>query len=317
MADANYGSVVLLIPGIGANNSTTFNDYSKYYRGITANVDTKISTAQSKFYGSSIAFPGSILRNLVVDNNDELLLLEAATSWTVRFWVRLNTLTSVNGICSTRDNLNGMVINVNTSGQVQVFNVGGEFYTSTATLSATTWHHVEIVRNSGTLYVFVDGAADGTLAWSSNSSETPPQFVVGASKIDGFQPLDGYLNDFEVTVGVARHTSAFTVPTQLCPGITGTAQIGNSEAYQVRSQSIVHPSGTYSPTATPGGSGSYTLYTADVKQTVICHHDDPTGTVTATPEAAVIDPGGVQNFYGINEGANNVGGINSILLSTL
>lgn len=318
MADANYGSVGLLIPGIGENNGTDIYDYSRYGRDTTVQADAKISTAQSKFYGSSIA-PGAS-GYLDVDNHDGLLLLETTSIWTIRCWVYLNSTAARNGICATRSNFNGFVLRVNAGGAIQVFNTGGSTRTTTATLSATTWHHIEIVRNGGTVYMFIDGVLDGSVAWANGNNETTPQFVVGIEDTGGTNPLNGYLSDFEVTIGVARHTSAFTVPTQLCPGITGAAKIGSSEAYQVRSQSVAYPS-THSPAATPAGSGSYTLYTADVKQTLICHHDDPTGTVTATPEAAVVDPGATQNFSGVSGdgggGEPATGNFNAITLSAI
>jgi hypothetical protein len=57
--DPYYGNVSLLLRGNGTNGSTTIIDSSPSPKTVTAFGNAQISTAQSKFGGSSIAFDGT------------------------------------------------------------------------------------------------------------------------------------------------------------------------------------------------------------------------------------------------------------------
>ena len=321
MADANYDDVALLIPGIGENNSTTIIDYSPSYRSITAAYDAKISTAQSKFYGSSLAFDGGNDK-INVPNSDDFWFGSAIT---IEFWIRPAEFSRTQYLLAHKQGTDtGWAITLKSSNQINltVWNTGGgEAITgvpSTALPTLNTWYHVRIVFDNPNTYVFIDGALSNSISSVTGSiSGASANLSIGYDPANFGRVFNGYLNDIRITAGVARSASGFTVPTQFCPSITGVAKIGSTPAQSLRAYSIGSPSGQYLPTATPDGSGDYTLYTADVKQVVVCHHDDPDGTVTTTPEAAVVEAGGTANFYGVSDGANNVGGINSILLSTL
>jgi hypothetical protein len=57
--DPYFSNVSLLLHGDGANGSTTIVDSSPSPKTVTAVGNAQISTAQSKFGGSSLAFDGS------------------------------------------------------------------------------------------------------------------------------------------------------------------------------------------------------------------------------------------------------------------
>jgi hypothetical protein len=93
--------------------------------------------------------------------------------------------------------------------------VAGTAISSTTAISANTWHHVAVVRSSGVVTIYVDGAsrASGTAAGSiSNTASyniaslrtTDPQYN------DTFQ---GYISNFRTTSTAVYSGSTITVPT--------------------------------------------------------------------------------------------------------
>jgi len=89
------------------------------------------------------------------------------------------------------------------------------------TVSTGVWHHVSIVRDSGTLRFFLDGVSVGTASCSHalNSSDT---LYIGARDDSGrIEFLSGYMDELRISKGIARWTSNFIPPTSKYQGETG------------------------------------------------------------------------------------------------
>jgi len=83
--------------------------------------------------------------------------------------------------------------------------------TSSTALTANTWNHVAVTRSGTTMRIFVNGVLTG-----SGTSST--DFLAGGCSI-GILPrstsntrINGYIDDFRVTKGVARYVANFTPP---------------------------------------------------------------------------------------------------------
>jgi hypothetical protein len=90
---------------------------------------------------------------------------------------------------------------------------------SAAAVSQGVWHHVALVRYGNTLTTYVDGVA-GTPADCTGISFGDSGFTVqlgGVNNAPYDAPLNGYIDEFRVTKGVARYTGSFTPPTQAFP----------------------------------------------------------------------------------------------------
>ena len=213
VGDEYYNSCSLLMHFSGSNGSTTFIDNSPTPKTVTPVGNAQISTAQSKFGGSSGYFDGA---------GDYLTLSSDAAfgtgtgNFTIEFWMYPVSVAS------------GYVFDNRTGGAVQsvigYFSAAGSFTftggiittgVTKTSITANSWYHVACVRNSGTVYLFVDGVSAGTdtVAGSANSSNP---FTIG-SKYDGTNGFNGYIDDFRYTKGVARYTSSFTVPSSAFP----------------------------------------------------------------------------------------------------
>ena len=65
--------------------------------------------------------------------------------------------------------------------------------------------------------MFVNGVAEGSSAVTSTVGDFTNTVEVGHSSNFGGLPLDGYLDEFRISMGIARWTSAFTPPTREYP----------------------------------------------------------------------------------------------------
>jgi hypothetical protein len=102
-------------------------------------------------------------------------------------------------------------LGVNSSGQVYLWS-SSFLITSSSTLSANTWHHVALVRNgtgAGSTVLYIDGSSVGSANVSNDFSDTA--YDIGGDTVDS-NHWNGYIQDLRVSVGKARYTSNFTVP---------------------------------------------------------------------------------------------------------
>ena len=72
--------------------------------------------------------------------------------------------------------------------------------------------HYAIVRSSGTVTIYRDGTStvSGSMPGDVDASASP---TIGIKAGTTDYPLNGYLDDFRISKGLARYTSNFTAPT--------------------------------------------------------------------------------------------------------
>ena len=88
--------------------------------------------------------------------------------------------------------------------------------------TAFTWHHMAMVRNSGTWTLYIDGVSTGTSTSSGSydfAATTDWRFGENHS---GSYDWKGYIRDARFVNGTAVYTSAFTPPTEPLTAITNT-----------------------------------------------------------------------------------------------
>lgn len=81
-------------------------------------------------------------------------------------------------------------------------------------LLTDTWHHVALCRDGSNWRLFVDGVIVGTFTNAGALYNASTLIRYGVSQIDGTVewPLDGKLDEWRITKGVARYTSNFSPP---------------------------------------------------------------------------------------------------------
>ena len=211
--DVYFPQTTLLLPFDGSNGATTTSDLSNNNVAVTFVGTSQISTAQSKFGGSSLLFDG---------NSDYLTVNHssfgsfATSTFTIEFWVYYN---SISGRMTHATNYsggsNGIMIDKNSSHVLKINLSGsGVDITGTTTLTTGQWYHIALSGSAGSYKLFLDGVQEGS-TYTGSIPTGSNTWELGAELYSGtvYYPLNGYLDDIRFTSGIARYTSAFTPPT--------------------------------------------------------------------------------------------------------
>ena len=215
IGDPNFSNVSLLLHGDGVNGSTTIIDNSLLANTVTAVGNAQISTAQSKFGGSSISLPDttSFVDALTPGSGYSF----GSGNFTVEFfgyfthpgsqarrWV---VLSGAGGYLVIRQESNNQYSFFFETGGV----IYGPFLGGSVTRNA--WVHIALVRNGSSWVLYVNG----TSTVSRTGSETLPLF--DQAGLGGFagEHGTGFYDEVRITKGVARYTANFTPPTAAFP----------------------------------------------------------------------------------------------------
>jgi hypothetical protein len=179
--------------------------------------NAQISTAQSKFGGSSMLFDGTA-DALAGYNNQTLILSSRNFTW--ECWVYLNSISGTQAILSQRGaQQNELFLGLDTASGGQIFayadGAGSPGRMCSVSMPTGQWVHIALVRVGTTVTLYKNGVG-GTTATSSQNFISQNVFV-GADDSAGSGTLNGYINDVRITNGVARYTSNFTPPTAAFP----------------------------------------------------------------------------------------------------
>ena len=89
--------------------------------------------------------------------------------------------------------------------------------------SADTWAHYAFVKNGGDLTLYVDGKSQGSKA--DTNYYVSQKFFIAKNYLNSEGIRNGYLDDFRITLGLARYLSDFTPPDELPKTQKMTARI--------------------------------------------------------------------------------------------
>jgi hypothetical protein len=231
--DAYYPQVAALLHFDGTNGSTTITDNSKNNLTVTSVNGAAISTAQSKFGGSSVFFDGT---------NDYLTVTNSGMfgsgNWTIEFWVYAPAGQTDKSIIEARNSAagsgttTGFTITMISPTEIRVYS-GSELIKSTVSY-VNQWVNICLVKNGSTTTMYVNGTNSGTTTSLGNMSDT--SFIIGAGyygsvSLNAFGNF--YMDELRITTGIARYTGNFTPSTTAFSntgGDVGKALVVNSTA---------------------------------------------------------------------------------------
>lgn len=229
LVDLQYLNVVLQLPMNGANGSTVFQDNSANVKPVSITGGTKISTAQSKFGGSSALFEnsGDVLQ--IASNTD----FDLGNTYTIEFWVyNLNT-TAVGGVLhrgfyttgsNTWDSLAFSVRGIGGSVRFYFYgttNANEQLIDVAGAMPQNTWQHIAMVRNGSTGTVYINGTLAGTVNGLNTPAPSTRPLKIGVwDYSSGNEYFKGYLEDLRITKGIARYTSNFVPSTNAFPVVS-------------------------------------------------------------------------------------------------
>lgn len=203
-------SLLLNFTNAGIYDAATLNDL------VTVG-DAKVSTAQAKWGGSSMAFDGT---GDYLTATNTLPFVFGTGDWTVETWVN-PSVRQLQRIYDSRPGSNGayVTIGMNASGNFDYTANSALRITGTTVASTGTWYHVAVCRSGTSTRLFVNGVQEGvTYTDSTNYIVAAGRPFIGADSFSaGATPWNGYMDDFRVTKGYARYTANFTPPTAPFP----------------------------------------------------------------------------------------------------
>jgi hypothetical protein len=206
--------------------SAGMTDYGPNPKTLTATNGAAISATSPKYGPGSLALDGVNDYVTAPTSTD----FDLGTVWTVATWVKFNNFTTDCGVIHKgKYNLSTFVWNdfafslrMLSSGVLRYyFNVtigsATEYSVDVAAsgnLTAGQWHYIEMVRDGGTGYAFVDGVLKGTIGIAGSGVASTEPFYIGswATTAGATRNLPGYVYDTTILKGVALHLRNYTPP---------------------------------------------------------------------------------------------------------
>ena len=233
-SDPYIDNVSLLLHMDGNNNSTTFLDSSASDLIVTAVGNASITTAFSKFGGSSAYFDG---------NGDYLVVPEdgnaiGVNDFTIECWINTINGADYKAIVS--------LVPGSDNNALYVFNNTISWYDGTdrarsASFSNGVWNHVAVTRSGTTLRIFLNGEQSAsTYTTSANIANNTVR--IGTRGSAAGEWFNGYIDELRMTKGIARYTSNF---------IPHTAPFSNPTIITPTPTPTLTPTPTPTPTSTP------------------------------------------------------------------
>jgi len=177
--------------------------------------DAKLSTAVSKFGGSSMFFDGT---------GDYLQSPSSATAtafrtgdFTVELWVNFAANNGTYNPFVRNDGSGTFDFGYDFSTTQLKYNGSGAILAITQSFTVGTWYYIALTRASGSSRMFVNGTQVGTTATGDTNNYGQSAFKIAGSSFSGSHVLNGYIDDLRITNGYARYTSNFTAPTSAFP----------------------------------------------------------------------------------------------------
>ncbi len=230
--DAYWPFTSLILNADGANGAASMLDSSPNGLVATANsTASKVSNVQSKFGGASASFDGTGASYFRVKANQAFNFGD--DDFTIETWLYMNADSVASpdgskhvGIAGPESNSQGSYWNLlllgNTSSSgtgihfEAIFNSVSKGVGVSVSVSKNTWHHIAMSKTRTATYFFLDGVkyTAGAITQPVNMSSDANLNIGRRYFAGGWEaPLNGYLDDFRITKGVARYTDNFTPPT--------------------------------------------------------------------------------------------------------
>lgn len=220
-------SVLLHMDGTGAAGiETAFPDHNLFVPHLTwtAVDNAQIDTAIKKFGSGAGLFDGTTDKFSTPAHPDFRL---GSSDWTVDVWFNCTaagaTVKRIASQCDSQGTVNSrtfilqrsaadLITGFVSQGDSSIGINGTTQFTDTLN---TGWHHVALVRAADVLKLFIDGVQEGgDLAVSGEINNSSHSLSVGQAGDRGSLGWQGSLDEFRLSVGIARWTTNFTPPVE-------------------------------------------------------------------------------------------------------
>lgn len=175
--------------------------------------------------------------SLLLDGNSDYVTIPDSADWTfgtgdftIDFWVNFAALGEVDQgfvgqAVSGNDNWSFFKTRETAGGNKLFFfarmssvTLANYIMTNNWAPNIGQWYHIALVRNTTNIYIFIDGFSQAltvnTAIGTSDLTDIAVDLDIGYRRFDGYTGLvNGYIDEFRISKGIARWTSDFTPPT--------------------------------------------------------------------------------------------------------
>jgi DNA-binding beta-propeller fold protein YncE len=223
--DPYFSNVTCLLHFDGSNGGTTFADSSGNCT-ITGNANAVTTTAEIK-YGSASLDCSAGNAYVYVSSASTGVMDFGTGDFTIECWIYRTSSGSRDFVCDTRQNTGNtgsffLVVGTDNKLEWSANNISNSAK-STGTVPINQWVHLAVSREGTDIRLFIDGNLENTSTLSSslvddtNGTYPPIIATTGFTWGTTAPALNGYMDDFRVTKGVARYTASFTPPIEPFP----------------------------------------------------------------------------------------------------
>lgn len=217
----SFTKILLHFDGADASTTATDSNAGGSAHTWTANGDAQLDTGITPKFGTAAAlFDGTGDYFSTPDHADFTL---GSGDFTIDFWFNVNT--AGNGTfryISGQSNAAGSNTSVTAHAYLSAGNLIGIYlgsggvlnnYEGTTAITTTGWHHYACVRTGNTVKLFLDGVQENSQSYSSTLQDSAETYSVGRSGAYASNAFYGSIDEFRLSVGIARWTAGFTPPT--------------------------------------------------------------------------------------------------------
>jgi hypothetical protein len=254
VGDPNFSQVSLLLHG------DDFTDSSRLNASLTNTGSVVINTGVKQFGTGSLSFNATTNSYLTTPSSANYSF--GSGDFTIEFWLYITNIANQprivgnsTGTWATK-NWSFFVNSPSTIG-FTLFDSNWAI-SSSVSIANNTWYHVAFSRKSNMGYMSVNGIVN-SLALTIAVDAGTNYMNIGWNGVSVDNKLNGYLDDFRVTKGVARYTANFLVPQFPFPDNIGPAVVEyppaalTGESTPISGQA--YGNGTYVASASSFGSG--------------------------------------------------------------
>jgi concanavalin A-like lectin/glucanase superfamily protein len=214
----NFTKVLLHFDGANASTSIVDSNAGGAAHAWSVAGNAQISTAQSKFGFAASLYDGAGDWVTTPDSADFTL---GAGNFSIDCWVR----PAANGVLyyivgqadpTQAAALSAWVLRRTAGNFLELLISNGSAFTTitgaTTQITAGAWWHVAAVRNGNTITLYVNGAVEASVGFAAVVFDSANNLRVGAGGEVASNSWNGWIDEFRLSVGVARWTAPFVPP---------------------------------------------------------------------------------------------------------
>ncbi|URZ00520.1 Ig-like domain-containing protein [Clostridium felsineum] len=195
------------------------NNFKDEYGHTVVNNNVIVNNITKKFGTGSASFNGKNYFTVADSNNDFNL---GNDDFTIDFWVYPTSFNGTNSLFSQRKNTatySGMCIYINSNGELEINATSNGTSWDIAQLSVLAsniqlnkWNHIAVCRQGNYIYGFVNGIKGSKSIQIHSAIFSDESNVSIGEEENGITSLNGYLDEYRISKGIARWTNDFIPP---------------------------------------------------------------------------------------------------------